>query len=121
MLWQFCQFTPNPAIDGFVTNIWTSPDENPSIKAEAVVEGTVKRLTNFGAFVEVQNGIEGLVHVSQIADKHIKNPNEVLTVGQEVKVKVLEINPTEKRLSLSIKEAGEGVFEKQNAQKHTLD
>ncbi|WP_088010695.1 30S ribosomal protein S1 [Gottfriedia acidiceleris] len=80
---------------------------NPSIKAEAVVEGTVKRLTNFGAFVEVQNGIEGLVHVSQIADKHIKNPNEVLTVGQQVKVKVLDINPTEKRLSLSIKEAGE--------------
>ncbi len=73
----------------------------------AVVEGKVKRLTNFGAFVEVQEGIEGLVHVSHIADKHIKNPNEVLSVGQEVKVKVLEVNTAEKRLSLSIKEAQE--------------
>ena len=65
---------------------------NANLKTNAVVEGKVKRLTNFGAFVEVQDGVEGLVHVSQIADKHIKNPNEVLSVGQEVKVKVLDIN-----------------------------
>lgn len=83
------------------------------ITAGAVVEGKVRRLTNFGAFVEVQDGIEGLVHVSQIADKHIKNPNEVLTVGQEVKVKVLEINQSEKRLSLSIKEAGEAELQEE--------
>lgn len=84
---------------------WDQLDEN--LKAGAVVEGKVKRLTNFGAFVEVQDGIEGLVHVSQIADKHIKNPSEFLSVGQQVKVKVLEVNQSEKRLSLSIKEAQE--------------
>jgi small subunit ribosomal protein S1 len=77
------------------------------IKVGAVVEGTVKRLTNFGAFVEIQTGIEGLVHISQISEKHIKNPKEVLEVGQTVKVKVLDLNKEEKRLSLSIKEAHE--------------
>ena len=86
---------------------------NSKITTGAVVEGTVRRLTNFGAFVEVQEGIEGLVHVSQIADKHIKNPNEVLAVGQEVKVKVLEINQSDKRLSLSIKEAGEAELQEE--------
>jgi small subunit ribosomal protein S1 len=77
------------------------------IKVRAVVEGTVKRLTNFGAFVEIQTGVEGLVHISQISEKHIKNPKEVLEVGQTVKVKVLDLNKEEKRLSLSIKEAQE--------------
>jgi len=77
------------------------------IKVGAVVEGSVKRLTNFGAFVEIQTGVEGLVHISQISEKHIKNPKEVLEVGHTVKVKVLEIKKEEKRLSLSIKEAVE--------------
>ena len=68
-----------------------------------VVEGTVKRLTDFGAFVEVLPGIDGLVHVSQISHKHIENPKEALKVGQEVKVKVLEVNADAERVSLSIK------------------
>ena len=68
-----------------------------------VVEGTVKRLTDFGAFVEVLPGIDGLVHVSQISHKRIENPKEALTVGQEVNVKVLDVNADAERVSLSIK------------------
>ncbi|HEX1457829.1 TPA: 30S ribosomal protein S1 [Streptococcus pneumoniae] len=68
-----------------------------------VVEGTVKRLTDFGAFVEVLPGIDGLVHVSQILHKRIENPKEALKVGQEVQVKVLEVNADAERVSLSIK------------------
>ncbi|KAB2454859.1 30S ribosomal protein S1 [Bacillus sp. CH126_4D] len=75
------------------------------LKAGDIREGVVKRLVTFGAFVEVLPGVEGLVHVSQIANRHVKNPNEVLEMGQEVKVKVLEVHVAEKRISLSIKEA----------------
>ncbi|GLV63997.1 30S ribosomal protein S1 [Bacillus mycoides] len=74
------------------------------IKAGDIREGVVKRLVTFGAFVEILPGVEGLVHVSQIANRHVKNPNEVLAMGQEVKVKVLEVHVAEKRISLSIKE-----------------
>lgn len=75
------------------------------IKAGDIREGVVKRLVTFGAFVEILPGVEGLVHVSQIANRHVKNPNEVLEMGQEVTVKVLEVHVAEKRISLSIKEA----------------
>lgn len=68
-----------------------------------VLDGTVKRLTSFGAFVEVMPGVEGLVHISQISHKHIATPNEVLEPGQEVKVKVLSVDPAAHRLALSIK------------------
>ncbi|MDZ5608279.1 30S ribosomal protein S1 [Bacillus pseudomycoides] len=77
------------------------------VKAGDVREGIVKRIVTFGAFVEILPGVEGLVHVSQIANRHVKNPNEVLEMGQEVKVKVLEVHAAEKRISLSIKEAVE--------------
>lgn len=72
-----------------------------------VVTGEVKRLVNFGAFVELLPGVEGLVHISQISHKHIGTPHEVLKEGQEVQVKVLDFNPSEKRVSLSIKETEE--------------
>lgn len=70
-----------------------------------VVEGEVKSLTSFGAFVEVADGIQGLVHVSEISNKRVEKPSDVLKVGETVKVKVLNINPDEKRISLSIKQA----------------
>ncbi|TWT28302.1 30S ribosomal protein S1 [Planomicrobium sp. CPCC 101110] len=73
----------------------------------SVHTGTVKRLVSYGAFVEVMPGVEGLVHISQIAHKHIATPNEVLKEGQEVQVKVIEVNKADKRLSLSIKELQE--------------
>ncbi len=68
-----------------------------------VLDGKVKRLTSFGAFVEVFPGVEGLVHISQISHKHIATPNEVLTSGQDVKVKALNVNGEDRRLALSIK------------------
>lgn len=70
-----------------------------------IIEGEVKSLTNFGAFVEVADGIQGLVHVSEISNKHVDKPSDVLTVGQKVKVKVLNVDPSERRISLSIKQA----------------
>ena len=85
----------------------TQPGPWEAAAAEApegtVLEGTVKRVVDFGAFVEVFPGVEGLVHVSQISHKHIANPSDVLKAGDKVKVKVLEVNPDKQRLSLSIK------------------
>ncbi|TWI58838.1 30S ribosomal protein S1 [Halalkalibacter nanhaiisediminis] len=69
-----------------------------------VLEGTVRRLVSFGAFVEVAPGVEGLVHISQIANRHIGTPSEVLSEGEKVEVKVLDVNIEEKRISLSIRE-----------------
>ncbi|MNJ48306.1 hypothetical protein D3C77_434960 [compost metagenome] len=72
-----------------------------------IVSGEVKRLVNFGAFVEIAPGVEGLVHISQISHKHIGTPHEVLKEGQTVQVKILDVNAAEKRISLSIKETEE--------------
>lgn len=80
---------------------WTNIEEKAAV--DAVLDGTVKRLTSFGAFVEVFPGVEGLVHISQISHKHIATPHEVLQEGDQVKVKVLEVNPAEHRIALSIK------------------
>ena len=79
-------------------------EQVPEQVAEGDVrEGTVKRLTSFGAFVEVLPGVEGLVHISQISHKHIATPNEVLTSGEKVQVKVLSVDAADHRLALSIK------------------
>ncbi|PIC87776.1 30S ribosomal protein S1 [Sporosarcina sp. P20a] len=82
------------------------PWENIEEKAEvgSVLEGTVKRLVAYGAFVEILPGVEGLVHISRIAHEHIGTPQEVLEEGQSIQVKVLDVNPQEKRISLSIKD-----------------
>ncbi|HHY73149.1 MAG TPA: 30S ribosomal protein S1 [Bacillus bacterium] len=69
-----------------------------------IVEGIVKRLVSFGAFVEVAPSVEGLVHISQIANRHIGTPHEVLKEGELVKVKILDMNKENQRISLSIKE-----------------
>ncbi|WP_373790803.1 S1 RNA-binding domain-containing protein, partial [Jeotgalibaca porci] len=70
---------------------------------DSVHTGTVKRLTSFGAFVELFPGVEGLVHISQISHQHIATPHEMLQEGQQIEVKVLDVKPEEHRLSLSIK------------------
>ncbi|ARJ40180.1 30S ribosomal protein S1 [Sporosarcina sp. P21c] len=82
------------------------PWENIEEKAEvgSVLDGTVKRLVAYGAFVEILPGVEGLVHISRIAHEHIGTPQEVLEEGQTIQVKVLDVNPQEKRISLSIKD-----------------
>ncbi|MFD3258832.1 30S ribosomal protein S1 [Paenibacillus lentus] len=76
-------------------------------KSGDIVSGEVKRLVNFGAFVEIAPGVEGLVHISQISHKHIGTPHEVLKEGQTVQVKILDVNTAEQRISLSIKETEE--------------
>lgn len=86
-------------------------------KTGEIVTGTVKRLAAFGAFVELAPGVEGLVHVSQIAHKHVATPHEVLKEGQEVQVKVLDFNAGEKRVSLSIKETEEAPAKEVSADK----
>lgn len=75
-----------------------------SISTGDIIKGKVKRLVSFGAFVEVYPGVEGLVHVSQIAHRHVATPSDVLEEGQEVEVKVLDMLPEQKRISLSMKE-----------------
>src|SRR3712207_5013220 len=67
------------------------------------LEGTVTKVVTFGAFVEIMDGVEGLVHISELAHHHVENPREVVEPGQEVKVKVLEIDSERRRLSLSVK------------------
>ncbi|MFY3792848.1 30S ribosomal protein S1 [Ureibacillus sp. MALMAid1270] len=81
---------------------WSNIEER--VSKGSVLTGTVRRLVSFGAFVEVFPGVEGLVHISQISHKHINTPHEALKEGQEVEVKVLDVNASEKRLSLSIKD-----------------
>ncbi|GGF09262.1 30S ribosomal protein S1 [Halobacillus andaensis] len=79
-------------------------DISSRVQSGEVVEGTVRRLVSFGAFVEVFPGVEGLVHISQISNRHIGTPGEVLEEGQTVSVKVLDVDEDAKRLSLSMKE-----------------
>ena len=67
------------------------------------VTGKVARMTDFGAFVELEPGIDALLHVSQIAKEHVEKPSDVLSVGQEVTAKVVDFNEEGKKISLSIK------------------
>lgn len=67
------------------------------------LEGTVTKVVTFGAFVEILDGVEGLVHISELAGHHVENPREVVAPGDTVKVKVLEIDDERRRLSLSVK------------------
>ena len=84
-------------------------DENPWVEAETkfavgnVVTGKVARMTAFGAFVELAPGVDGLLHVSQISKKRVEKPSDVLSVGQEVEVKVVNFEPDAKKISLSMK------------------
>src|SRR5215217_466785 len=71
------------------------------------LEGTVTKVVTFGAFVEIMDGVEGLVHISELANHHVENPREVVQPGDEVRVKVLEIDSERRRLSLSVKRVGQ--------------
>ncbi|MEA4816504.1 MAG: bifunctional 4-hydroxy-3-methylbut-2-enyl diphosphate reductase/30S ribosomal protein S1 [Lachnospiraceae bacterium] len=69
-----------------------------------IVEGKVVRMVPFGVFIELEPGVDGLVHISQISDKRVERPEDELSNGQIIKVKVLEVNPEQKKISLSKKE-----------------
>lgn len=93
------------SIKDTLPELWSQIGEK--VKPGDVLEGTVQRLVSFGAFVEILPGVEGLVHISQISNKHIGTPHEVLEEGQTVKVKVLDVNENEERISLSMRELEE--------------
>ena len=75
--------------------------------AGAIVEGTVTKLVSFGAFVDLGEGVEGLVHISEMAMRHVDQPSQVCSVGDSVQVKVMEIDLDRRRISLSMKAAAE--------------
>jgi small subunit ribosomal protein S1 len=71
------------------------------------LEGKVTKVVTFGAFVEIMDGVEGLVHISELAHHHVENPREIVEPGQDVRVKILEIESERRRLSLSVKRVQE--------------
>ena len=71
-----------------------------------VVNGRVARMTDFGAFVELEPGVDALLHVSQISREHVEKPSDVLSVGQEVTAKIVDFNEADRKISLSIKAMG---------------
>jgi small subunit ribosomal protein S1 len=73
-----------------------------------IVEGKVTKVVTFGAFIEVVPGVEGLVHISELAQHHVENPREVVTQGDSVRARIIEMDPERRRLSLSLKRVEEG-------------
>ena len=98
------------------------PDQNPWNDASTkyaignVVTGKVARMTDFGAFVQLEDGIDALLHVSQISREHINKPEDVLKIGQEVTAKVVDLNEAEKKISLSMKALLDDSAEQEEAQ-----
>ena len=82
-------------------NPWLTADEKYAVGN--VVEGKVARMTDFGAFVELEPGVDALLHVSQISHEHVEKPSDALTVGQVITAKVVDFNGEEKKISLSVK------------------
>lgn len=96
------------------TNPWANAAEKYAVGN--VVTGVVARMTDFGAFVELENGVDALLHVSQISKEHVEKPSDVLKIGEEITAKVVDFNAEEKKISLSVKalaveEASEEVAE----------
>lgn len=85
------------------------PEENPWVNAETkyaagnVVTGRVARMTDFGAFVELEPGVDALLHVSQISREHVEKPADILKIGQQIEAKVVDMNNEGRKISLSIK------------------
>jgi small subunit ribosomal protein S1 len=74
-----------------------------------VVQGTVTKVVTFGAFVEILPGVEGLVHISELAQHHVENPREIVSQGDQVNVRILEVDADRRRLSLSLKRVEDGM------------
>ncbi|MDK2967576.1 30S ribosomal protein S1 [Lacrimispora sp.] len=83
------------------TNPWRDAAEKYAVGN--VVNGRVARMTDFGAFVELEPGVDALLHVSQISREHVEKPSDVLAIGQEIEAKVVDFNEEDKKISLSIK------------------
>jgi len=81
---------------------WSEVFEHYSI--DQVVDAVITKLTDFGAFARLDDRIEGLIHISEISDRNIVHPRDVLSEGQEVKVRIIHIDPDRKRMGLSLKQ-----------------
>ena len=71
----------------------------------SIVRGRIVNITNFGAFAKLEEGVEGLIHISELDEKHVDNPNEVVSINDELDLKVISLDPEERRIGLSLKEA----------------
>ncbi|MEA2283373.1 MAG: small subunit ribosomal protein, partial [Solirubrobacteraceae bacterium] len=78
------------------------------------LEGAVTKVVAFGAFVEIMDGVEGLVHISELAQQHVENPREIVAPGDEIRVRILEIDSERRRLSLSIKRVEDQILPLKN-------
>ncbi|MBS0648915.1 MAG: 30S ribosomal protein S1 [Verrucomicrobia bacterium] len=87
-----------------VKQLSENPWENTEKMMDSLVKGVVTKITAFGAFVELENGLEGLIHVTELSDKPFGKVEEVISKGQEVTAKVIKLDPEHKKISLSIKE-----------------
>src|SRR5262249_8302625 len=76
-------------------------------QAGEVIDGAVTKLVPFGAFVRVGEGIEGLVHISELSEQHVESPEQVVSVGQQVRVKVVDVDVSRRRISLSMRRVAE--------------
>ena len=90
-------------------------------QADAIVSGAVTRTTDFGAFVQLEEGIEGLVHISELSTERVRSVNDVLREGEVVQVKVLSIDADQRRISLSLKGARENTGPDANAASESID
>jgi small subunit ribosomal protein S1 len=72
-----------------------------------VVEATISQLSNFGAFARLEEGLEGLIHISELAEGRVEKPGDIVKPGDKVKVRILRIDPENKRLALSLKRAND--------------
>lgn len=88
-------------------NPWSTVEEKYAVGS--IIEGTVVRIAPFGAFVQLEPGVDGLIHLSQLADHHVVKADDVVKVGQPIKAKVIEVKGEDKRISLSLKEVAPSV------------
>jgi small subunit ribosomal protein S1 len=101
-------------------------DEDPWVEAipgaykpGMVVRGTVTKITNFGVFVELEDDLEGLLHISELADHKVENPQDVVKANEEVDVKILRVDTTERKIGLSLKRAQWGAVEEARHERET--
>ena len=83
-------------------NPWNGAEEKYAVGS--IVEGKVVRFADFGAFVELEKGVDGLIHISHLSNKFVKQPSDVLEIGQKVQARVIDLNIEQKRISLSLRD-----------------
>jgi small subunit ribosomal protein S1 len=89
------QLTEDPWVEGIPS----------AYRPGMIVKGTITKITNFGVFVELEEGLEGLLHISELSDAKVENPQDVVKVGQEVEVKILRVDTDDRKIGLSLKRA----------------